>query len=253
MKTLYKYRPIDKYTIRTLALGEIYFSSPYDFNDPFDSQISFPFSATKDNIVDFFFSLSQEIGLKLSRESIESFVQNLEKGGNLDYVSEFAVQFLKSRHKQELKDIGIYCLSEVNNNVLMYSHYCDGHKGICIELKFTKANELYNYLYGVSYHAKFPEINHFERDYNKVFRERYTSKAINWAYEKEWRIILPKHQSQSIVLPDNVISAVIFGCNTNEDDKTLIKNIVRGKNSSIQFYNAVKSSSGYLLNIIKDE
>ena len=60
-------------------------------------------------------------------------------------------------HSDFLHDNYCLCLSENNSSVLMWSHYADNHKGICIEYDFEsiKNNKLIYYsLFPVNYTAK---------------------------------------------------------------------------------------------------
>lgn len=40
-KYIYKYCPITKYLFETLIRNELWFSAPFDFNDPFDCYLPF--------------------------------------------------------------------------------------------------------------------------------------------------------------------------------------------------------------------
>lgn len=41
-----------------------------------------------------------------------------------------------------LQKFGVISFSEVNDNILMWSHYADQHHGFCLELKRSKNNSL---------------------------------------------------------------------------------------------------------------
>src|SRR5262249_46903341 len=87
---------------------------------------------------------------------------------------------------------GMLCLSEKPDNILMWSHYSDGHRGMVIGLDTDLFREG-----GESFRVNYPENN--ERVEYKPFRspgdsefETYLkelprTKGLNWAYEKEWR------------------------------------------------------------------
>lgn len=44
------------------------------------------------------------------------------------------------------KEFGICCFSETNNNIHMWSHYADSHKGICIEYDSSEFNDYFSQL-----------------------------------------------------------------------------------------------------------
>lgn len=116
---------------------------------------------------------------------------------------------------ENLKDLAyITCLTENNDNMLMWSHYADSHKGICIEYNLKR---IVNDPHQIILHL-FPVIYCKERiinrdidslvknlsDLNKAIEERYIYeneesldnliplfliKGDVWQYENEWRIV----------------------------------------------------------------
>src|SRR5262245_38977124 len=107
---LFKYRSLAgrnlEYTRRIIEQRRIYYASPRQFNDPFDCQ----FWVNMDGAPLSAFGLSKQ-------EEIRS----------------FAADFMR---EETNKDVAILSLSEVNDNLLMWSHYADCHTGLCLELVF---------------------------------------------------------------------------------------------------------------------
>ena len=54
MKYIYKYRDINKYTLKTLSNNELYFALPKQFNDPFDCKVNYFVDGTKEEIIQYF-------------------------------------------------------------------------------------------------------------------------------------------------------------------------------------------------------
>lgn len=125
---------------------------------------------------------------------------------------------------QQIKDLAyMVCMTESNNNTLMWSHYADNHAGICIEYDLKQLEEgpydLVSHLFPVVY-----------EDHRKIYRNLYTlieshkelkkaieeeteydgyecldnilplfiTKGSNWSYEREWRILFSKKQMYDI-------------------------------------------------------
>ena len=102
---LYKYRKVDENTLSIFINDEVYFSSVKSFNDPFDAQL---------NLFD---------GLK-------AFAENSEE---LKFPDDHSrIKQICDDANKELADTGVFSLSSTNNQILMWSHYADHHKGICI-------------------------------------------------------------------------------------------------------------------------
>lgn len=105
--------------------------------------------------------------------------------------------------------IGIACLSELDDSLLMWAHYANNHRGMCVEyelleinkqLKFTPVPIIYS-----EERVCFNSLNlsEIEKDTTKIFIESLTSKSPEWNYEKEWRTVRPDEQRGYGVLPQS--------------------------------------------------
>lgn len=95
----------------------------------------------------------------------------------------------------------VHCLSEQNNSMLMWSHYADENKGICIEYDFNAEDDnslLRRCLFPVTYSNEpinvLPLIEHTtEREYSYPHDIAILCAALNksekWSYENEWRYV----------------------------------------------------------------
>ena len=90
---------------------------------------------------------------------------------------------------------GISCLSESDSSLLMWAHYANNHKGMCVEyellkisnqLKFTPVPVIYT---NDRVTLSSLESENLDHDTMKIFVESITTKSSEWNYEKEWRII----------------------------------------------------------------
>ena len=115
--------------------------------------------------------------------------------------------------RQRLNDsFGILSLSAVPDDILMWSHYADSHKGFALELDATDAffdqrifpSDPLRCVRPVSYEHERPPRGLFEQRY--WFRSKETAttdleeymagvllltKSSHWSYEQEWRMIIP--------------------------------------------------------------
>jgi hypothetical protein len=95
------------------------------------------------------------------------------------------------KKKHVVNGLGVVCYSEVNSNILMWSHYADSHKGICLEYDSTerpiKKWKNYKY-YPVNYdHNRCIDI--LDCGFENSFFKLITTKSPDWEYEKEYRLI----------------------------------------------------------------
>jgi len=160
------------------------------------------------------------------------------------------------------KTFCIFCLSTVNDNVLIWSHYADQHRGVVIRLaclegassrwlnaapvvyskdmpRLVNQDELRDFLTG---QADFPD--NFE-----IIRRSVLTKALDWRYEEEWRVAdnFQTEETQFIGFHPSEIDAIYFGCRISEQDRADIMTAARKVNSKVEFHQAKKSDRAFAL------
>lgn len=131
------------------------------------------------------------------------------------------------------------------NDILMWSHYGDSNKGICIGYDFREArNDVVRHLYPVQYsNTRFSDSIAQNIASHPFLCIR---KSIYWEYEKEFRLIYPKREipdDQIIFL--NCIKEVQFGCHVPQQQIDMIKKLVAGKN--IKLYRTMQKEHSFEL------
>lgn len=195
---LYKYRSLSSHAIDDIINGKIMMTSIGDFNDVFDGAIHQ--YGSKEEI--------EKAAIRKWDEMETHRVAARIPAGFLkrdDIVIPYMEYFkTESRLKFRVLDfLGTYvcCFSKDNTSTLMWAHYADSNKGICIEYEFDKlppGNLLRDSIFPVAY-TEIP-INLrdlLEDKQNKVYTYPIDAavlcsalnKAKIWEYEQEWRII----------------------------------------------------------------
>ncbi len=102
----------------------------------------------------------------------------------------------------------IFSLTENNKSALMWSHYADNQKGICIKFNLEWfANDKTKILGAVKYLSEPIKVPHNEMsNHFNIFLNKESS----WQYEKEWRII-STNENRFITIPKNTIQAIYLG------------------------------------------
>ena len=78
-------------------------------------------------------------------------------------------------------------LTESADDILMWSHYADSHRGVC--LRFSTEIGFFKDAQQVVYQDERPVVN-LIRDTPHVYqRKAVLYKSCHWEYEEEWRII----------------------------------------------------------------
>lgn len=211
---IYKYFEINKYTIEVLVNNALHFSNPINFNDPFDCSFNLDLVPNSDA------DKSLHIKFNLKEDQQELF----ESGFKDNISKECGAVF----NKKLLSMINITCFSENVDNFLLWSHYADSHKGLCLKFDW-KIHEEYFQGNKVVYKNKLPTIKYSSDDgFRKEINRITTTKLKCWEYENEVRSIVENGNSDRknpSFNPQTLVS-VIFGSKTSHEDILLIKNII---------------------------
>lgn len=176
------------------------------------------------------------------------------------HCGELGLSDFKEAHKNSdfRNKLRITCLTESNDNPLMWSHYADSHKGICIGydisvyLRGKKENLLVPVIYtddtkSISRYIKY-EDDKIEVSVNVDTQTQAIStmlKRKDWSYEKEWRFVKFKNDDTG---PDKFVcpvSAVYIGLFTPEPIRKIIIRIAKEK--GIPIFISSFSHDGYRL------
>ncbi|MPQ77306.1 DUF2971 domain-containing protein [Hydrogenovibrio sp. JE_KL2] len=165
----YKYRAFNTFTLESLYNDEIYYSNPRDFNDPFDCNPIIERDSSKEELKNLLALLIKSRvaneskallrKLRLNDESAERHankVADLESRDALDDIKYNATNpdYKISKEQAELalltesisREIkkhyskGIFSLASDCEDPLMWSHYADKHKGICVGYSLERAS-----------------------------------------------------------------------------------------------------------------
>ncbi len=135
---------------------------------------------------------------------------------------------IKRELDTELGNEGVLSLSATWKNGLMWSHYADEHRGICIE--YDTGDQEHPRLASVNYKGpraiKTSDLYRWKvRDNSdakeRVMRTYFYTKSGEWRYEREWRDV--REKSGVTEVPFRT-TAILFGLRCNS---TVIKSVVK--------------------------
>lgn len=187
------------------------------------------------------------------RNTILSEVPHLIEQGSK--VARNSFQELKNRWSEYVPTLRILCLSSIHDNLLMWSHYADSHKGAVLELQCLE-DSAWLLAQPVIYQAKPPTWFTID-EWTKILTgqktldlgsavARYTcTKGLEWAYEKEWRVVDLARQGEKGIYSDGrfdprELRSVYLGCDISEKDKADIASFIRGDLSHVQVWRGKK-------------
>lgn len=220
---LYKYRSINEHTKDIFKKRKIYFAKPTEFNDPFDCQINFTDNITAEVYKKY---LELHIYPQMSPEQKKDLDSISFKKGKLTVELHRHMHVVRHNFVNTFKNLGILTLSEVRDNLLMWSHYAKNHTGLCIEFDIPVSDSIVE----VKYRNNYPIITYsdllIDSDREKKLIQVMNVKSLDWAYEKERRLYI-KNGGKEYDLPGDITS-IYFGCKCDENNINEIKKLCNG-------------------------
>ncbi len=251
---LYKYRPWDEYSRAIITENELWFSAPIDFNDPFDCQ--FPeIPATEPEVARRYLTVQLEkdkARAVLSGNQSHVVFCDLALNDIPKWTDERILKFWWADHELAKFDVlhnsSICCLSETNDNLLMWSHYAEGHKGICLEFTYTLENQfgkpecvVYREDYSVHDYNDWSSI-----DNESLLVDAIYTKSVHWSYEREWRLFELRAPYGVRYFPKELLTGVIIGCKASNEVRTELIELCIDR-ADITLYEASRNSNSYNL------
>ncbi len=250
---LYKYRDWNEsYHQRLLTENELFLASAGQFNDPFDVSLPYRYreeDMTPENIFQKLYLMAKEKYPEYSEEMLHQMCYERQQSGafeNGQYWRENREGFKERMHAI----FGIVSLTTKNDNLLMWSHYANSHKGFCIGLD----SELVFHAVGgtitpVFYDETFPEIPLFGNPVADMVQILAT-KSTHWEYEDEYRLMKTYAAKTAIVLPDEAFKEIILGLNMSEEYAVEITQLVKVKFPNMKIYQSQMNEDEFKLDII---
>jgi len=255
-RIVYKFRDWkNEKHLTILTRQEIYFSSPKDFNDPFDCRIPNNLEMLDtDQKIDKFLSEifirvlpdldSSKIDIKrLFQQKREDFRQNKPY-----YQKALTSRFLADSSKY----FGIFSTSSIWNNIQMWAHYSNNHTGFCVGFNRKKLiDSIQSCNSGfVKYSKEFPKIDPLDDIINQSIQKSHT-KEKNWKYEKEYRFYknnFPKEFADNLrvyKIDKACYNCILIGLGFPEKDIRIIKGLAL--KLDIPLYRVTKSDLSFNL------
>ena len=127
------------------------------------------------------------------------------------------IGFRQMYHETVTAHVGVMCLSEVHDDILMWAHYGDSHRGVC--LVFDPTEPLFATAQPVHYKSIRPVVNPLENSREEMLDVAMFTKSDHWAYEKEWRMLQYKHGAGLYTVPDAALVQVVLGSQVQDADR----------------------------------
>ena len=257
---VYKYVTWEKdYHKKIILENEIFFPSARKFNDPFDSTVPLRYDLGNDEqIFDLYVEHIRRDHPNLTEDEVKRVARNELRDNDVRDAERIQYNINVQRDFAS-KRFGIFSVSTRMDNILLWSHYSNMHKGICIRFnckqfrKFIETDCVKNgqiiYWDNVDYQNKYPTLNPFEFNNIESYTKSLLIKSDDWKYENELRFILFDLPDNAIILPSGIIDQIILGCRISKENEKEIIEIAKGKN--IEIIQAVLKQNSFGLDFNK--
>ena len=212
-----KFLPVER--AESFLKGEIFYSSIFNFNDPFECHVEYDFL----------------------QESVSEYVRNT--------IAMHCPVFCCSEYE---------IVSDYNSLTLMYSHYCKNHTGLAISFdeeilkgfdnfkvdtsksELFKSSELEQEKVFYGLRRKSPAWA-YEKEYRSVMSELKNFDDENFIYDKNgvFKGVLNKHKKR------DHIREIILGCEASKETEKKILSIVRSFDKGVSVYRLIKNPVEY--------
>lgn len=219
--TLYKYSPANKYLLNNLLTTTIFFNQPSNFNDPYEKGQVF---VNKEQLE---VKHNPHIGVSFNQEENESIFFH-----GVDYDVSSGLDL----------NIGMSCFSSTPKEHLMWTHYAESHRGICLEYEFEIKENRITDIEGdilplkVEYPSKpmgAPQLYKNNKNMGRLVpADFYKYKPSQYKYEGETRLIsLDKSGIKGV--KQTCLKKVIFGIKLSDEDRESILRITNSYRNSV--------------------
>jgi len=262
---LYKYRAFSDLTVQTLVSDELFFADPSTFNDPLDARPILRSDLKACELEKLLRELvaarvvaemevaarSLKIKIGTATEHIEKLsfheaekvigVIRIKSGGRSKLSERDQIRLLKKDIQEELLKTysdGVFCLAEKSDCPLMWSHYGDQHKGICIGYSVPEAaiSKVSKVAYDKNRVVVVRDIvAMLARDGEAKQRVDHAVrfwKAPEWKYEKEWRVVGDRGLNTNILELDEIV----FGLRCEDEVKFVLIEAMKKRSRKVEFY-----------------
>lgn len=265
---VFRYQKFSELSLSALCHDQLYFSDPGAFNDPLDCQ---PNVDSDSNIVELRSILKEQIRQRIESEILSSLSRAKITGDNaIEHAKRIAIQTAQN----ELADIGyhatnpdyecgvveaecrlltykiqsellkqynrgICCFSSAEDNPLLWSHYGDQHRGLCVgyDLNRLPKPRLHKVMYGSNRIIHTSTIKKAILEKNDEYQEMLDRdvllrKALPWSYEYEWRLLGNRGIQDSVL----ALTDVTFGLRCPVAVRHAVISALKSRTGGVEFY-----------------
>jgi len=199
-----------------LVSSKLYMSAPSDFNDPYEFQGQFaletdPVKRRK------YFERTAKHQIKNKRMRDDAVRKMVARSNEQPY--DINMSFDRMRDLN-----GVSCFAKDPRNLLMWSHYAAGHRGICLQFNIAQDPGLLMIVHEVNYQDDIAKLT-WPRDKDRIVSDVLLRKGKVWALEKEVRYISLTTVRDYLAFNGNALSGVLLGSRFPPSSESILRSL----------------------------
>jgi hypothetical protein len=230
-QALYKYFSYNQYSLELLINQRLWYAKPASFNDPFDGDFEVSDELDVDEVLTVLLQIKTSDEKYLSSRSVLADENGDLKEAEKKKYFEKAKEFCKV-----YKNVGVLCLTTKRDNVLMWSHYADHHRGFNLKFDIRPGVSPIAIRYEQSLTPR--RLREIFVDTSNGFVPIEYSKHEDWKYEDEWRLAV-SGGDRTGPLPGR-ISEVNFGLRMPGEQRETVFKLLSKMDPTVKFFAATR-------------
>jgi len=231
-----------------LLHNRLWLAAPSTFNDPFDGRSAYDLTLRGTE-------LRKELERLLRRQGMKS--EEARRQVRSDVVAN--PEWFRQQREQHLNlirnHLGVCALSANPRSPLLWAHYAQDHKGLCVQLRPWADPEAL-VAHQVEYRNDYPVMQDFDRAATgRDAMLPFLRKSTDWAYEEEWRLVEPERPNTPQPFNAGAMTGVIFGMRMTKADKAYVCELMEERQRRYgvkpKLYQAVAAARAYRVVIRK--
>lgn len=158
----------------------------------------------------------------------------------------------------------ILCLTETPGNMLMWSHYGQQHQGAVLRFDAVAESSMFSAAKRVVYTAEMPRLGDSHTmagviagrplDQKRLITAQVYSKALEWSYEREWRIQFGLGRSSMAPFEDlrfgeELLTGLVLGCRMPAEHREELAILARRLNPDVELLQATPDGREFKIDV----
>ncbi len=244
----FKYRSLateqDRQRLRQVVVeSKIYFPPAKFFNDPFDLHPVFDLTAPRHVQRKDYERLSKKYE-GLGRAERRKEARRVMKTSMSQQSIAATTRAIQDEHARVITEtVGVLCVCKKRDDILMWSHYADSHKGVCLE--FDGMSTFMAHAQEVKYSKMREPIRAYDETHEQMMEKALLTKSDHWAYEDEYRLLRYKDGPGLVEFRPHNLTGIIVGANADRTTIDLLKGWISERVEPVPLYCASVSPTEF--------